>query len=68
VHGSQDTLIRPELGRALFERAGGPKRFVLVDGGSHHNTNAVGEGRYREAIADLFGLSQADSQSAATAH
>ena len=56
VHGSNDNLIRPELGRALFERAVGPKRFVLVEGGSHHNTNALGQSLYREAVRDLFGL------------
>jgi alpha-beta hydrolase superfamily lysophospholipase len=55
VHGSEDTLIKPELGRALYERAPAPKRFVLVEGGSHHNTNALAQGAYREAIADLFG-------------
>jgi fermentation-respiration switch protein FrsA (DUF1100 family) len=56
VHGSADSLIRPELGRALYERAPPPKRFVLVDGGSHHNTNAVGQPLYREAVAELFGI------------
>jgi alpha-beta hydrolase superfamily lysophospholipase len=56
VHGSQDTLIRPELGHELYERASEPKRFVLVDGGSHHNTNAVGQPLYRQALAELFGL------------
>lgn len=56
VHGSEDRLIKPELGRALYERARAPKRFVLVDGGTHHNTNAVGQGHYREAVQSLFGL------------
>lgn len=56
VHGSEDRLIDPALGRALYERAPGPKRFVLVPGGSHHNTNAVAHGAYREAISELFGL------------
>ena len=56
VHGSDDTLISPALGRALFERAPEPKRFVLVEGGNHHSTNAVGMGQYRTAVADLFGL------------
>jgi alpha-beta hydrolase superfamily lysophospholipase len=56
VHGSEDRLIAPELGRALYERARGPKRFVLVEGGSHHNTNAVGLPLYREAVAALFGV------------
>jgi len=56
VHGSADRLIPPELGRKLYERARDPKRFVLVEGGSHHNTNAVGLAQYRESVAELFGL------------
>lgn len=56
VHGSEDRLIPPELGRALYDRAPQPKRFVLVDGGSHHSTNAVGQPQYREALAELFGI------------
>lgn len=60
VHGSQDTLIPPVLGQALFERAPEPKRFVLVEGGTHHNTNAVGQPLYRAALAELFGLPTAE--------
>ena len=56
VHGSADRLIQPALGRALYERAREPKRFLLVDGGSHHNTNAVGHAAYRDAVAELFGV------------
>jgi hypothetical protein len=56
VHGGEDRLIQPELGRRLFEAATGPKAFVLVEGGSHHNTNSVGQPQYRVALADLFGL------------
>lgn len=56
VHGSADRLIHPDLGRRLYEAAKGPKRFVLVEGGSHHNTNSIGQGQYREALAALFGL------------
>ncbi len=56
VHGSQDSLIKPELGRRLFEAAQEPKRFELVPGGSHHNTNSLGQSQYRVAIAALFGL------------
>jgi alpha-beta hydrolase superfamily lysophospholipase len=56
VHGSNDRTIAPELGRKLFEAATGPKRFELVEGGSHHNTNSVGQPQYRLALAELFGL------------
>lgn len=56
VHGSEDRLIRPELGRRLFDQAAEPKRFVLVEGGSHHNTNSLGQAQYRQALRELFGL------------
>ena len=56
VHGSEDSLIRPELGRLLYDKAREPKRFMLVEGGTHHNTNSLGQGQYREALAQLFGL------------
>lgn len=56
VHGSADQAIPWALGRALYERAPKPKRFVLVEGGTHHNTNAVGQPLYRAALAELFGL------------
>ena len=56
VHGMQDSTIKPELGRKLFEAALEPKALVMVEGGSHHNTNAVGQSLYREALAKLFKL------------
>jgi alpha-beta hydrolase superfamily lysophospholipase len=60
VHGSRDTLIPAELGRRLYERAPAPKRFELVEGGTHHSTNAVGQTQYRRALAELFGLVRAE--------
>jgi alpha-beta hydrolase superfamily lysophospholipase len=56
VHGSEDTLIQPELGRALYARAREPKRFELVEGGSHHSTNSIGQPQYQQALTELFGL------------
>ena len=56
VHGANDGLIKPELGRALYEKAPSPKRFVLVEGGTHYSTNGVGQALYRDALKDLFGL------------
>ena len=56
VHGSNDSIVKPALGRKLYEAAAEPKRFVLVDGGSHHNTNAVGQAAYRVALAEMFGI------------
>ena len=59
VHGSEDRLIPPALGRQLYERAQAPKRFELVEGGSHHNTNDLGQPQYRAALRELFGLQSA---------
>ncbi len=56
VHGANDSLIPPELGRKLYDAATGRKAFVLVEGGSHHNTNSVGQPQYRVALNELFGL------------
>ncbi len=56
VHGSEDRVISSKLGRRLFEAAQEPKRFELVQGGSHHSTNSIGQAQYRAAIKALFAL------------
>ncbi len=56
VHGSDDRLVPPSIGRALYDSAREPKRFVLVPGGSHHSTNWVGQPQYRVAVRELFGV------------
>ena len=56
VHGSEDHLVPPTLGRALYERAPGRKRFLLVEGGSHHDSSARGLDEYRVAVRELFGV------------
>ena len=55
VHGSEDRLIPSSLGRLLYDKATVPKRFVLVEGGSHHSTNALGQAHYGAALRELFG-------------
>ena len=40
-HGTDDCVIPYEHGRALFELAREPKRFVSIDGGDHNNFPAV---------------------------
>ncbi|MCC2675492.1 MAG: hypothetical protein K0R89_123 [Ramlibacter sp.] len=56
VHGENDSLIPSMLGRRLYEAATGPKHFLLVEGGSHFSTMAVGLPKYREALKDFFSL------------
>lgn len=67
VHGSADQLIPLSLGRKLYQAAQEPKRFVLVKGGSHHNTNSLGRAQYRQALAELFHLRPPTAFSAAVA-
>lgn len=56
VHGSEDSMVSPRLGRALYDRALPPKRFLLVEGASHEDTDVVGHAQYRAALQELFGL------------
>jgi len=56
VHGDSDGLVDVALGRKLYEAAGGRKRFLLVEGGTHHSTMAVGFDEYRQALAEMFSL------------
>ena len=61
VHGTADSLINPTLGRKLYEAATVPKMFVLVEGGSHHNTNSIGAVQYKAALNQLFQMKPAPS-------
>lgn len=56
VHGGDDTMVDPRLGRALYERARSPKRFVLVPGAVHEDADRIGHELYRSALQELFGL------------
>jgi len=64
VHGTADILINPTLGRKLYDAATVPKLFVLVEGGSHHNTNSVGEAQYRAALTQLFRMKPESAKTA----
>ena len=46
------------LGCILYEAATGRKHFLLVEGGSHFSTMAVGLPQYRQALAEVFRLPQ----------
>jgi hypothetical protein len=32
--------------------------FVLVEGGSHHNLNSIGQAQYRSALSQLFRMKE----------
>jgi uncharacterized protein len=54
THGTQDRIVPFEMGEKLFEAAKSKKRFIKVEGGSHHNLSYVAFDQYREALRDLF--------------
>jgi hypothetical protein len=56
AHGAEDGLVPSRLGKALYEKAKAPKRFVLVEGASHSSTAWRGAEQYRAALQELFGL------------
>ncbi|UUX95144.1 alpha/beta hydrolase [Aquabacterium sp. J223] len=57
VHGSADALIPPALGQRLYERIPATrKKWVLVEGGTHHSTHSLAQAQYRAALDELFGL------------
>nr|WP_279089883.1 alpha/beta fold hydrolase [Comamonas thiooxydans] len=57
VHGTADPLIPARLGQQLFDAAREPKRLILIEGASHHNTQSKALAQYRQALHERFGLS-----------
>jgi len=38
--------------------------FVLVEGGSHHNANSIGQAQYRAALSQLFRMKEPPTETA----
>jgi hypothetical protein len=55
VHGTGDRYVPSRFSEQLFKAAHGPKRLLLVPGGSHNNSMHVCEDAFREAFSQLFG-------------
>jgi alpha-beta hydrolase superfamily lysophospholipase len=55
VHGAHDRYVPPRFSRMLFDAARGPKRLLMVEGGSHNNSMRLGREAYRDALHALFG-------------
>jgi alpha-beta hydrolase superfamily lysophospholipase len=54
VHGTGDKVVPYEMGERLYAAAAGPKRFIRVEGGSHHNLSSLAADQYRAAMRELF--------------
>jgi alpha-beta hydrolase superfamily lysophospholipase len=68
VHGGADNYIKPDMARALFEQAGEPKEFWLIDGAKHNRSLDVAGAGYERRLAAFFTAHlAADAESVAPA-
>ncbi|MCU0411455.1 MAG: lysophospholipase [Bacteroidetes bacterium] len=54
VHGTQDSLIKPDYSQRLFEAANEPKTLHSVEGAEHSNVWDVGGATYERHIIRFF--------------
>jgi len=54
IHGRGDTYIKPDMARALFDRAGQPKEFWLVEGAKHNQAFQVAGPEYQRRVLVFF--------------
>jgi pimeloyl-ACP methyl ester carboxylesterase len=54
IHGGADTYIKPEMARALFERARPPREFWLVEGAKHNQALTVARTEYQKRVLNFF--------------
>jgi pimeloyl-ACP methyl ester carboxylesterase len=56
IHGAGDTYIKPEMARALFDRAAGVKKLWLVPKAKHNQALHVAGADYNRAVRQFFDL------------
>ena len=54
IHGEGDTYIKPEMAKALFARASGPKELWMVPKAKHNQAIALEEEEYQRRIVEFF--------------
>ncbi|HEY7309401.1 MAG TPA: hypothetical protein VH643_08600 [Gemmataceae bacterium] len=54
IHGKGDTYIKPEMAARLFEFAGSPKEFWLVENAKHNQALQVAGEEYRQRVLQFF--------------
>jgi uncharacterized protein len=59
VHGADDRMVPSRFSRALYDAAHDPKKLLLVEGATHNNSMRLGQGAYRQALGELFGVGEA---------
>jgi fermentation-respiration switch protein FrsA (DUF1100 family) len=61
IHGQNDTYIKPEMARDLFDRARAPKEFWLVPGAKHNQALHAAGAEYRRRVLEFFDRHLADT-------
>lgn len=54
IHGKNDSLIKCEYSRTLFENANEPKQLLLIPDGGHNNLLETGGPQYKETIISFL--------------
>ena len=54
IHGTDDTRIRTEYSRALYDNANQPKELLLIHKGDHTDLLNVGGSEYEQRIVEFF--------------
>ncbi|MEP6942024.1 MAG: alpha/beta fold hydrolase [Betaproteobacteria bacterium] len=67
VHGGDDRMVPSRFSQALYDAAHEPKKLLLVEGATHNNSMRVGGAAYRDALREMFGVSDAAQPVAAQA-
>ncbi|MDO8350396.1 MAG: alpha/beta fold hydrolase [Gallionella sp.] len=56
IHGTWDKKVPVEMGRQLYDAAPEPRKLVLIEGGEHNNSGAIGWVEYRDAVTAFVRL------------
>jgi hypothetical protein len=54
VHGKNDSFIKSNYSKLLYDGANEPKQFLLIDGAEHNNVWEIGGETYENSIATFF--------------
>ena len=54
IHGGADNYIKPDMAKALFEMAGDPKEFWLVEKAKHNQAMSLAAQEYKTRVLAFF--------------
>lgn len=53
IHGTWDKKVPADMGRQLYAAAPEPRKLLLIEGGEHNNSAAIGWVEYRDAVSSF---------------